>query len=640
MKITAAGLSFAALAAALGLALALTVKPGIFTIDECNHLAAVVGLRHGRLTLPGLEGISPSTELAFFNPRKRQVLSSPPVHDLPPLYAFIALPFSYLGLSGLFILNTLAFVVTAAVLFLLARSLSEKPLTPWLAAVAFALASYCIEYAQALWPHMLSVCLCTAAFALAFHAWQPAVAPAGAGDRLRGAAAPAAVGAAAAAAPAVSAAAFTAGLLSGVASGIRYQNIVFAACLGLGTWLWSARRWPATAAFAAGAALPLAATALLNHARLGSFNPISKGPGYLGISTGASLSHPASIFGSIKDFAVAFWFRVVDYSVCPPVNFGDFYPIPDAKSGAYIFLGAVKKAWVQSSPWVPVALVSLLLAWRAGREPCARAATRAMRAASLIVWPVLVMFAVVGAKRTDGICFNQRYFLELVPLASLALALEMERYRFSRPALRVGVPGGALVAAFLASAVLGFMPDTARETALMRVPLVLSAGLVACWVWAARGRGASALAIMLGACLAWSLAVHLGDDVSASRRRRADTALLSESLRARLPGSSAIVTWTVYRNVAAPLQLDRDLIIIDASRDHGRDAPRLIGQLMKQERRVFLLASGFDWQTMVLLTNRFGICEFQRGLVQLIRLGWNCGYRQPGARHPASLPKD
>ena len=41
--------------AALGTVAALLIVPGVFTVDENNHLAWVVSLRSARLTLPGTD---------------------------------------------------------------------------------------------------------------------------------------------------------------------------------------------------------------------------------------------------------------------------------------------------------------------------------------------------------------------------------------------------------------------------------------------------------------------------------------------------------------------------------------------------------------------------------------------------------
>src|SRR5262249_47092907 len=101
--------------AALAALLVATAVPGIFIIDEDSYLVTVVGLRAGRLTIPGPEGLTPTTELVAFDagPKGRVVERTPASSVSPPLYAPLALPFSYLGVRGLIALEALAFVVCA-----------------------------------------------------------------------------------------------------------------------------------------------------------------------------------------------------------------------------------------------------------------------------------------------------------------------------------------------------------------------------------------------------------------------------------------------------------------------------------------------------------------------------------------------
>jgi hypothetical protein len=65
-------------------------------------------------------------------------------------------------------------------------------------------------------------------------------------------------------------------------------------------------------------------------------------------------------------------------------------------------------------------LLGSLWSWRKNSTTCGGVDWRTdLRAISLIIWPTLVLFSLAGYRRNDGICFNQRYFLELVPLAAV-----------------------------------------------------------------------------------------------------------------------------------------------------------------------------------------------------------------------------
>ena len=140
---------------------------------------------------------------------------------------------------------------------------------------------------------------------------------------------------------------------------MRYENVALAGCVGLGVVIWAPRRWRAAAAFA-GDWPCRGACSLLNHARLGFWNPVSKGPGYFGY-------RGAESGGFLLDALRMGWARVVDFSTRPPlVSPEHTYLQRDVDSGAYFIGGTMKKAWLQSSPWIALALLVCLLAW-AGR---------------------------------------------------------------------------------------------------------------------------------------------------------------------------------------------------------------------------------------------------------------------------------
>jgi hypothetical protein len=539
----------------LGLVLTATVVPSIFTLDESNYLATVLALRQRSLALRSTEGLSPTFELYAFDPAPfaRPSPSIPVAPNGPPLYGPLALPLSYLGWRGLVLLNTAGFVVAAYLVFLLAARRARRRTTPWLAVAAFALCGYSLEYAQGMWPQMLSVALCLGCFAAAARARR---------DR------------------ASLAIAFAAGLLGGLATGIRYQNLVLAGAVGLGLLLGGSRRLASLSAYAAGCSVPLLASSWTNHVRLGSWNPVSKGSGYLmpGVVTAGARSALTEPFQVLLA-------KVVDFTFHPPTPGWR----PEA-SGAFVAFGAVKKALLQSSPWIAVAFAAMLLAWR-GWRPRARApeppgAHRPeLRALSLPIAAVLGLFATQGFIRTDGLGFNQRYFLELVPLAAIAFASGLDEVDLDGRALGVGAALGAL-AAGLVLALDG--QSAARHVLLSKLPLLLAAGALGAWLALRAGRARAASWAALGASLAWAFAVHVGDDVRASREVRAFNAAREEELAAALPDRAAVFAVAHWKDPYAPLQLERDLLVADPSIDGGRDAARLAGELLAQGRRVLV----------------------------------------------------
>jgi hypothetical protein len=548
---------------ALLVALWVTLIPGVFTIDEPNYLSTVVSLRAGGWSLPGTEGLPSSTELLFFDPTQGLGREETPVRTVaPPLYAVLAWPFSWLGFQGLMVMNLLAFAIAAALVFRYSEALAQRPETPWVAGVAFTLGSFNIEYAQAMWPHMLSVALTTGAFVLAFRGrrqdrWGPAA---------------------------------VAGLLMGLAMGVRYQNVIFAGALGLTLLLLSRLRLRLSIAYGAFAALPLGASSLINHARLGFWNPISKGGGYLQVNAG----------GSEAPFLLqalhVFWAKVVDFATHPTIDIYRFYVEP-RESGAFMIGTAVKKAWLQSTPWVALVLLVVAWAWlrllrrnQRGEGEAGAAQWTELRALGVVMGLTLAGFAAAGFGRTDGLCFNQRYFLELVPLAAVALAWAVERFPPQRRPLLLGLLLGALVAL----AFLRLSPGVpARQVAILRIPLVVAVLFVAFWLMAHRHRWGRALVSgTLGLALMWSMAVHLADDLPMSRRLRQQNAQVGRILAPALPDRGVVFVWAAARNGLAPLLLERDLILVDFARDQGEDASLLLDAFLERGDRVILVPVG------------------------------------------------
>jgi hypothetical protein len=220
-----------------------------------------------------------------------------------------------------------------------------------------------------------------------------------------------------------------------------------------------------------------------------------------------------------------------------------------------------------------LALVSVWLSRRAWR----RSLRRELRVFSLFFATTLAVFALQGYGRTDGIGFNQRYFLELLPLGAIALAWIAEQYQAPARPLVVGAACAGAVALGL------MMLDTEAP-----LRLVLALAAAASWLVARRGRPNMLLAVTSGACLAWALTVHLGDDLRASRAVRHYNLARQVMLERVLPQRGALFAMAHFKDPAGPLLLDRDLVIVDPAIDRGRDAPRLVDELLAGGRRVFV----------------------------------------------------
>ena len=98
----------------------------------------------------------------------------------------------------------------------------------------------------------------------------------------------------------------------------------------------------------------------------------------------------------------------------------------DPVTGAHLMIGStLQKSLLQSAPWAILALILFTLAWLPWfRMPEAR--QRQTRLLSLVTLAVLAVFAFAGVSRIEGLSFNQRYLLELLPLAAVGFAWALD----------------------------------------------------------------------------------------------------------------------------------------------------------------------------------------------------------------------
>jgi hypothetical protein len=554
-----------------GAVLFATSIPGVFTIDENNYMASLLALQQGGVHLRNTEGLPSSWELAYFDPVVQPGAAPPPAMPIattaPPLYAPLALAFSFAGFRGLIALNVLSLLLTAWLAGQLAfRLAGGSRVAAFAAAYLVCFGGYSIEYAQGVWPHMLSMLLTFAAYGFVVRALE---APRLSLPGLAG----------------------LAGLCVGLASGVRYQNAVWGAALALGLlllgdegvpWRITLRARAARLAAYVGGALPaLLASGLINAARTGSANPFTKSRGYLR-GTGTP-----GIDGWLEVLQAG-WARFVDHSVHgPPKEGAEAFVRYTHEYGAMVVGGVVKKAWLQSMPWAVVALAVMAVTLRRGASSVSQA--RAFRSAAMIFAATLAVFALTGFSKFDGYCFNQRYLLELLPLMSVALAVGMAAERPRPTALLAGF-ALALVLLMLLPGPAPYEPFTLWLE--LRGPLLLAALCLAAHVWPRGALRGWLLGVTLGMGLGWSLGIHLREDLPASRELRLGHLAELERARQVLPAANAaLFTYWGTGDAYGPLALERDLIIADTHRDAAASAGALRARLFAQGRRVFMLAA-------------------------------------------------
>lgn len=557
----------------VGALLVAMTAAGPFTNDEAHYLATITALKHGTFRLESTAGLMSSRELLSFGAYNYffAVSSTPVAPVAPPLYAFLALPFSYLGFRALICLNTASFLATGVIVFHFAKRCASRRMTAWIALALYWFASFSVEYALGMWPHCIAVMLCTAAVLLVLRA----------SESSRGVLACAA------------------GLCIGIAAGVRYQEVIFGALLGVTLLYWTLTKGREVegrytdkrialavrlaVAYAAGVGGPLAVTASINHARLGSWSPITKGAGYTEI--GDAKGHAPS---AALEWLWTFAMKVVDFSLCPPfaqLGDGENYR-PSTLSGAVVYGGVVKKALLQSSPWMMLAFLGLALSWRTVGGLPARA-RRELRGLSILVFGVVAAFSLAGFGRSEGFCFNMRYFLELMPLGAVATAWIVQRYVGWKPVLVVS----ALVGAVPALATFGIpMPLYVHHLIILRAPLVLAALLAFAALHARKTDRGKWLAPALAASVGWAVIVHIGDDVLAALKIRAKHEYYTDIVATQLGREkTALIAYWGATTPFSPLTLTRDLIIVDPFLDHGETARPLVNQLLANGFRVVVL---------------------------------------------------
>lgn len=567
-EVTDAALLVAACAIVAVILLALSVG-GTFTPDEGHYLATVVALRHGTFRLPSTAGLMASREfLSFGAVDYFATVSSTPVAGVqPPLHAFLALPLSYFGFGALALLNVAGFVGTGALVFLLARQHATRRSTPWIALALYWLGGYTLEYAIGVWPHALAVGLCTAGLFAAFRATdRPSMAYAG-----------------------------LSGLLLGVAMGVRYQEVLYFALVGVGialtTLLPSAVANAGSAlarakraallggSYAAGAAPPLLLSAWVNQQRLGIFHPLTKGRGYTTVSSMLpSEGHTQSL-----QWLRALAMKLFDASLMPAAVSADSTQErfgSGLASHAVLFGGVVKKALVQSSPWAMLAMIAFFLAWHGRTEREQKA-----RRLGVVFFGTVGAFAVAGLARGEGYCFNTRYLLEILPAAAIAAAWSLDDRPGARwPALALAFLLGAAPAAFSL-----FLPATSllRHEIVLRAPQFVALVILVFYIIR---RARPLLPHACAAGLGWAFAIHGGDDLRASLATRYEHAFYADVVGSHLPKErSALFAYWGAAVPFAALTLEHELLVVDPILDQGRTLRELSEQLLARGDHLFVL---------------------------------------------------
>lgn len=509
--------------------------PGPLSIDEVIYQRMVHNLvqGHGLSLWNGFEE-RPSPELAalFIRPVGDRLVAPYP-------YGFpaIAAPFYALfGSRGLVVVNALAFVGVLALCYRLGRDLLGSSASGLAAAGLLGLGTYAWEYSMATWPHTLALLLSLAALLAGLEAARTP----------RGAFRAALL-------------AVLAGLLLGAGTTVRF-DVFFLLPLLLAPFLLApSLRWRELGGLTAGLLPGLAFVSATNLARWETWIPFTYGsPGgptqaqaylpLLAVAVVGFLLLRLAVHPSARAFAerrrpvlpVACAGILLGALVLPPLRElalrlaeGTYTLLVDIRNlpidrvepamertegGAVVYYGALKKALLQSCPYLALLVVP---AYGLFRKDPARLHRALLFAPMALVVGVFSFFSWHG-----GLALNIRYFLPVLPFAAI-LTVDAIRTLAARAHRLWMLPSGAAMAGAMALYFFWRPADhavQAMEPLLLDVPLLI-AGLLAtlCALWLVRpGRLPATLTLATaGAALGWSTGVAFGYDASWAHHRRA-----------------------------------------------------------------------------------------------------------------------
>lgn len=573
--------------------------PGMFTGDDFAYRAMIDAFaREGALTIDNGYSEYGADSLAL---RHMRVIDGRVVPQYPGGWGILAAP-AYLlaGVRGVFVMNAVAAALTLGLVWQTARALFLDRRIATTAALIWGLSSYMAEYALGFWPHASGAFFSTAALAAVATGWR-----AGGAAEMRGA--------------------LIAGLALGIAINIRVDAIIMV--VPLGVWLLgaAARPYRALSWLAIGLVPGLAAAAAINSLKFGTLSPISYGnasgrasvsyySGLLSFAVAgavaslalglprvrAVLFRPATIAATalaaialvltiapLRDLAArigfGFWVLGVDFQAHPLPSWG----LAEGADGTVRVQGLVKKAVLQSMPFLPVILLAIpMLVARKGQAGNWRAAT-----CLCFLTIVLGILPFAYGNWHGGMANNMRYFLNVLPAAAILTAVALS---LVPPVGRGRLAAAGVFATLAAGAVMwsiyrGDRLDVAAMIVLPRVIAVAVTVLVLATLLspslrsrlAVPLRGAVALGLVSAFVSGWLL------DLQFTRQVRLRNAAM-EAMTADLPPNALVVT---YAASAAGFRLDIPEALtaetVHKRLEIGPDLQALIARAFTEGRPVF-----------------------------------------------------
>ncbi len=496
----------------------------------------------------------------------------------PPLIAPIAaLPVVWFGLRGLYLLDAIGLFAAIIVFHRLAlRVLSRRRALG--ATLAMPIVAPVFPYALMELPHLVSAALALGGVLACLRAIEEK-------ERRR------AIGFG-----------LLCGVLVGTAIGVRLQEVFFASALVPALWLFGRHR-VAVVAQLGGLLSCACAIAIMNHARFGSFNPLSYGP--IGVPGGPPPhATPAHVFqgGFIVAFAILgaalllarFARRLPPIAVASAVLAiiltVSFVPVAHLTlawmgKSAFGFLVntngffrgwnavATSFAWfdkplLQCSPLLVVGLIACVI-------ETVRAAPPVIRASAWICLSTLAFMSTLNPDPGSDesvmgyLSLSPRYLAEIMPLLFLLTAWTLRTLTITRAGVLAASVAGGIVAVLFVRTHDDFDPP--RGAIILYGSGALA--LVICVLTLARHwRGATPLlasAALFGAL--YGASSTLAIDTVGLFHLGANAEHWTELVLAQTPDRFVLVGWRFHKDGVLGVREQRNVVIVDAAYEDGSD---------------------------------------------------------------------
>jgi hypothetical protein len=604
----------------------LYLAPGPLSVDEAiYHWMAKSFAEQGSLDIWNGYAEFPSPELRHRYIRAREGRLVP---QYPSLFPVLALPFyRFFGFFGLFVMNALAFVGVVVVCFFTARKLFGDAELALDSSLILILATFAWEYSQAAWPHMCALLFAVGAFYLSIRAYF---------SRAR---------------TTSILLALASGTVAAAGLGFRLDGILVFPALLLPFIFSRPARLREALALLVGTLPAIAVLSAMNEAKFGVFSPFSYGEGrnvqtipllicvsagvIVGLAWIATRPKPQEwvrnhriALGWLASIAVVLsvvlvagswdvvhrvlrdgYVSVVDVRALP----ADRVVAERSSGGGVLYIGAHKKALLQSMPYLGLLLVPLMRMMRPDKDFFALATLSVAPLAVIAFYAYSFPFHDVG-----GLCLNTRYFLLALPFISILCAYAIKDLKH-----RWGIPFGYPVMALIAVATGGLYfvltydargSMNALEYPILVAPLrmsivfaaLIAAGLALKSDWSKAIRAVTWVLFVM--TITWAGILALLYDYPAHRHARAVHNFYGEACIKFIPPDS--ILFSDNKTYAASTKvIEKERVRLAFPPEDGfKDFPRLLDFQLRAGRRCFALFYDALW------------AQLQRGVLSTYRI--------------------